>query len=119
MAGVEKVIRDGCDLVLVEGDTNTVLAGALAAAKLNIQVGHVEARLRSFDRMMPEEITCVVADHVSELLFAPTETSKRNLLHSGLLWHMKGWPPTKVDGDSQRLTHLAVSRSVSFRVTPP
>jgi len=85
LVGIEKIIKaKRPDWVLVYGDTNSTLAGALAASKLNVAVAHVESGLRSFNRVMPEEINRVMTDHLSNLLFCPSETAVKNLAHEGI-----------------------------------
>jgi UDP-N-acetylglucosamine 2-epimerase (non-hydrolysing) len=82
---IEKILKkEKPDVVLVQGDTNSVLAGTLAANKLGIKIGHVEAGLRSYDETMPEEINRKLTDHMSDYLFCPTQVEKKILLNEGV-----------------------------------
>lgn len=116
------------DWVVVYGDTNSTLAGALAAAKLHIPVAHVEAGLRSFNRKMPEEINRVLTDHAANLLFTPTDTATRNLLGEGIkgpaikqvgdvMYDAALFSSTKADETSEILDSLQLERQTYVLVT--
>lgn len=95
LSGIERVIKERRpDVVLVYGDTNSTIAGSLAASKLHVPVVHVEAGLRSFNKRMPEELNRIGTDHASTLLFSPTETGVRNLSKEGI---MPSTPPYSID----------------------
>lgn len=111
LAGIEDLIlQEKPDCVLVYGDTNSTLAGALAAAKLHVPVAHVEAGLRSFDRRMPEEINRVLTDHISDILLCPTGTAVENLRAEGITRGVHLTGDVMVDA---LLEHARVAKSSS------
>ncbi len=85
MVGIEDILTaEEPDVILVQGDTNSVLAGAITASKLPTKIGHVEAGLRSYDRSMPEEVNRKLTDDISDYLFCPTDNERQNLLNEGI-----------------------------------
>ena len=128
MIGIEEILeKEEPDMVIVYGDTNSTLAGALVAAKLHCPVGHVEAGLRSFNRAMPEEINRVLADRASELLFCPTQTAVDNLEREGItrgsyltgdvMYDALKYFRTKLDNDNLFLEELDLDSGGYYLLT--
>lgn len=107
------VVETDPDVVLAQGDTNAVASAALATAKTTVRFGHVEAGIRSFDRSMPEEVNRVVADHLSDLRFAPTTTALENLTNEGITEGVYVTGNTVVD--AYRTRYRDADRSTSVR----
>ena len=117
LQGIEEVLcSQAFDMVVVYGDTNSTLAGALAAVKLHIPVSHVESGLRSFDRRMPEEINLVVADHLATLLFCPTARAVGNLAREGITDDVYNVGDVMLDALQDRLSRGLPVNACSERI---
>lgn len=112
----EVMIAERPDQVLVFGDTNSTLAGALAAAKLHVPVAHVEAGLRSFNKRMPEEVNRILVDHVSALLFCPTKTAVENLDREGIAAGVHAVGDVMYDATLDALTRARRSSTILKRL---
>ena len=96
ISGIEKIVLNEMpDCVVIYGDTNSTLAAAIAAAKINVPIAHIEAGLRSYNKLMPEEVNRIISDHVSTFLFCPTKTAYDNLLKEG--FKEKNAPPYTIN----------------------
>lgn len=103
ITGIEEVlVKEGPDAVIIYGDTNSTLSAAIAASKIHIPLIHIEAGLRSYKKTMPEEVNRVMSDHVSTLLFAPTESAFNNLIREGMAPDNR--PPYSIDNPKVFLT---------------
>ena len=117
LAIVERVVKKvKPEIVLVEGDTNGVLASSLAAVKLNLSVGHVEAGLRSFDLRMPEEYNRRLVDHLSKYLFAPTEIARKNLEKESVWGNIYVTGNTVIDAVIQHLPLAEKKSSIMNKI---
>lgn len=125
LKGIEDVLLvERPDWLLIYGDTNSTLAGALAASKLSVPVAHIEAGLRSFNRRMPEEINRVVADHLSNLLLCPSNTAFSNLAAEGIsrnvhivgdvMLDVLNWAKQRVDAKPPEILHRLGLRKSSY-----
>lgn len=115
LAGIEELLlKEKPDCVIVYGDTNSTLAGALAAVKLHIPVVHIEAGLRSFNRAMPEEINRIATDHVSDYLFCPTQSAVEQLAREGIVRNVRFTGDVMLDA-TEAFVPLAMQRSVVLR----
>jgi UDP-N-acetylglucosamine 2-epimerase (non-hydrolysing) len=116
LEGIEEILfHENPDVVIVQGDTNTTLAGAIATSKIdNVKLAHVEAGLRSFDKRMPEEINRKITDHLSDFLFAPTSKAKENLNNEGIYENIFVVGNTIVDAIFANLKIASASEKVKL-----